>query len=331
MSRHRVALAAAVVIATMLSGCAGDDPTASDAQDTTVVVPSPSTPAVDTAGATETSVAPSEPELGPPSRLVGELDGIALAAAFDTAFTAVLDPATAAADVAAAGVQIQLLLRYLANHSDLDATVVAALGPSSRPTLERIVAARQFGQARAAADPTPSEPSASLPAWTIVAPEPVDVLRGHYDAAEALTGVPWYWLAAINVQETRMGRIVGVSSAGATGPMQFLPSTWAECCTGDLTLTGDAIMGAATYLAQNGAPTDMQAAVHQYNPNDSYVMTVTAYAESLRDQPALLPAFHAWQVFIASAAGTVRLPIGFTASEPIDAATYLAAHPADAA
>ena len=33
--------------------------------------------------------------------------------------------------------------------------------------------------------------------------------------AEALTGIPWYWLAAIHLQETRMGRIQGVSSAGA--------------------------------------------------------------------------------------------------------------------
>ena len=85
-----------------------------------------------------------------------------------------------------------------------------------------------------------------------------------------------------------MGRIDGVSDAGAVGPMQFLPTTWAECCTGDPTVTRDAIIGAATYLAQSGAPGDMQAAVHQYNPNDSYVAIVTAYAETLRDQPLRL-------------------------------------------
>lgn len=193
------------------------------------------------------------------------------------------------------------------------------------------MAARQFGQARAAADPTPSEPPTTLPAWRIVLPEPVSVLRGFYDEAEAATGVPWYWLAAINLQETRMGRIVGVSSAGATGPMQFLPSTWAGCCTGDPTITRDAIIGAATYLVQSGAPADMAAAVHQYNPNDSYVATVTAYAESLRDQPQLYLGFHAWQVFTGTAAGTVRLPVGYAADEPVDAGAYLADHPDDAA
>jgi hypothetical protein len=166
---------------------------------------------------------------------------------------------------------------------------------------------------------------------SIVEPEPVDVLRTFYAEAEALTGIPWYWLAAINLQETRMGRIEGVSSAGAVGPMQFLPTTWAECCTGDPLDTRDAIIGAATYLAQSGGPDDMAAAVYQYNPNDGYVAVVTAYAESLRDEPELYPGFHAFQVFFGSEAGTVRLPVGFTTPVPVDAAEYLAANPADAA
>ena len=75
-----------------------------------------------------------------------------------------------------------------------------------------------------------------------------------YSEAELLTGIAWYWLASIHLQETRMGRIEGVSSAGAVGPMQFLPTTWEACCTGDPTVTRDAIIGAATYLAQSGGP-----------------------------------------------------------------------------
>jgi hypothetical protein len=39
--------------------------------------------------------------------------------------------------------------------------------------------------------------------------------------------------------------------------------------------------------------------------------------------------YHAWQVFVATSVGPIRLPVGFTAAEPIDAATYLAAHPSD--
>ncbi|MFM2070095.1 MAG: hypothetical protein RLZZ623_358 [Actinomycetota bacterium] len=268
---------------------------------------------------------------GPAARITTPLDASAIATEFDNAFDVILDPASPPSTVEAAGVQIQLVLRYLANHSDLDADVLAALSPSSAPSLHRIIAARQLGQAHAAADPTPTEPPTTLPAWTIAAPDDVVVLRSLYDEAESLTGVPWYWLAAIHLQETRMGRIVGVSSAGAVGPMQFLPATWADCCVGDPLSTHDAIIGAATYLIQSGAPADMAAAVHQYNPNDRYVATVTAYAESMRDQPQLLAAFHGWQVFTSSSAGTVRLPIGYAAAVPVDAATYLAAHPDDAA
>jgi membrane-bound lytic murein transglycosylase B len=226
---------------------------------------------------------------------------------------------------------MQLLLRALADQPELDEEVLAALDPAARPSIERIVRARQFLQARNAADTTPSEPPTELPAWTIVEPESADTLLAHYAEAEALTGIPWYWLAAIHLQETRMGRIQGVSSAGAVGPMQFLPTTWAECCTGDPLVTRDAIIGAATYLAQSGGPADMNAAVYQYNPNDGYVAVVTAYAETLRDEPGLYRGLHAFQVFFGSAAGTVRLPVGYTQSGPIDAAAYLAANPADAA
>ena len=264
----------------------------------------------------------------PPSRIDGDLDAASVASGFDAALAIALDPA-AGPSAAGAGVELQLLFRYLANHADLDADVLAALDPLSRTVVAPIVTARQFGQARAAADPTPSPPSPTLPAWTIVEPFPAETLRGYYDEAEAITGVPWFWLAAINLQETRMGRIVGVSSAGAVGPMQFLPSTWAECCIGDPTVPRDAIIGAATYLLQSGAPGDMQAAVHQYNPNDSYVITVTAYAEILRDHPALLAAFHAWQVFAGSSAGTIRLPVGYSAPTPVDAAAYATEHPDD--
>ena len=89
--------------------------------------------------------------------------------------------------------------------------------------------------------------------------------------------------------------------------MQFLPTTWELCCTGDPTVTRDAIVGAATYLAQSGGPDDMAAALYEYNPNDGYVAVVTAYAESLRDEAELLTGYHAYQVFVGTAAGTVEV------------------------
>lgn len=252
-------------------------------------------------------------------------------AMLSTAHTVITDPTSSADIVAQNGRHLQLLLRALADHPEHDEAVLASLEPAARPTIERIVRARQFLQARSAADDQPSDPPTELPAWTIAEPEPIDTLLAHYAEAEAITGIPWYWLAAIHLQETRMGRIQGVSSAGAVGPMQFLPSTWAECCIGDPLVTRDAIVGAATYLAQSGGPADMNAAVHQYNPNDGYVAVVTAYAENLRDVPVLYRGYHTFQVFFSSAVGTVRLPIGYTQPAPIDVAAYLAANPTDAA
>jgi hypothetical protein len=96
-------------------------------------------------------------------------------------------------------------------------------------------------------------------------------------------------------------------------------------------VTRDAIIGAATYLAQSGAPDDMAAALYEYNPNDGYVAVVTAYAESLREEPELYTGYHAFQVFFGSSAGTVRLPVGYSQATPIDAAEYLESHPQDAA
>ncbi len=249
------------------------------------------------------------------------------------------DVATALSDVelaaargdGTAGLRQQLLYRYLSAHPELDDTVLAGVAAATRPFVERIVGARQFSQARQAANPSPTPLSDTLPAWRIVEPLTVDELLGDYHAAETATGIPWYWLAAIHLQETRMGRIIGTSSAGAVGPMQFLPDTWSRCCRGDPTVARDAIIGAAVYLAQEGGPGDMQAALHAYNPSDTYVATVTAFAENMRDNPLLFNAYHEWQVFYSSSAGVIRLPIGYNQPQPIDAAAYLVDHPDDAA
>ncbi len=270
----------------------------------------------------------------PPARLdprvAGSLDAAGFATRLSESHALMVDQTADPVDRAQAGVDHQLVLRELAGRPELDDAVLAAVEPSAGPAVERTVRARQFLQQRSASRP-PQPLPAELPAWTIAEPEPIETLRAHYAEAEQLTGIAWYWLAAIHLQETRMGRIRGVSSAGAVGPMQFLPTTWEVCCSGDPTVTRDAIVGAATYLAQSGGPDDMAAAVYEYNPNDGYVAVVTAYAESLRDEPELLSGYHAYQVFVGTTAGTIRLPIGYAAAVPIDAAAYLAEHPADAA
>jgi hypothetical protein len=298
----------------------------------TKAAPAPdSTPSTTALAPTTTDPGSPRPGLGePPARLNESLTAEEFALRLSSSHATIVDTAATGDERAAAGVEYQLVLRQLADRADLDDEVLGALDPSARPTVERTVRARQFLQQRSASRP-PQPPPVELPAWTVAEPEPIDTLLAHYAATEALTGIPWYWLAAIHLQETRMGRIQGVSSAGAVGPMQFLPTTWATCCSGDPTATRDAIIGAGTYLAQSGGPEDMAAAVYEYNPNDGYVAVVTAYAESLRDEPELYVGYHAFQVFFGSAAGTIRLPIGYSEPAPIDAAAYLASNPQDAA
>ena len=78
---------------------------------------------------------------------------------------------------------------------------------------------------------------------------PADRLLAHYREAERRFGVPWHVLAAVNFVETAFGKVRSRSTAGAQGPMQFLPATWrAYGLGGDVHDPRDAILGAANLL-----------------------------------------------------------------------------------
>ena len=157
-------------------------------------------------------------------------------------------------------------------------------------------------------------PKTSLPPWRIVAPAPADELLGYYKQAEADQGVPWYYLAAIHLVETRMGRIRGNSEANAQGPMQFLPATWAQYGNGgDIQSNKDAIEAAARYLKRNGAPGDMRNAVWNYNHDFRYVEAVLAYGDRMRDDERAFYGYHQWQVYYVTTVGDVWLPEGYAA------------------
>jgi len=144
----------------------------------------------------------------------------------------------------------------------------------------------------------PVEPDRPLPKWRIVAPDPADELLPLYKAAGAAAGVPWPYLAAIHLVETRMGRIKGDSTAGAQGPMQFIPSTWDIYGQGgDITSNRDAIFAAARLLRASGAPSNMARALRAYNNSARYVTAVTYYAGQITADERAYLGYHAWQVY----------------------------------
>jgi membrane-bound lytic murein transglycosylase B len=173
-----------------------------------------------------------------------------------------------------------------------------------------------------------AEVKTAIPAWRIVAPAPADELLGYYRDAEAASGVGWNYLAAINLIETRLGSVVGPSSAGAQGPMQFLPSTFAGYGEGgDIYSPRDSIMAAGRYLAANGFTGDRDNAIFRYNHASQYVRAVNDYAAVLAADPAAFTGFYRWDVYLKTTSGDLLLPIGYASTTPVPVDEYLATHP----
>jgi membrane-bound lytic murein transglycosylase B len=128
--------------------------------------------------------------------------------------------------------------------------------------------------------------------------DPLGPLIGYYRDSAARTGIDWTYLAAINFVESDFGRNNGPSSAGAQGPMQFLPSTFREYgAGGDIMNPRDAIAAAARMLARNGAPSDYGRALFRYNRSQSYVDAITAYAAAIRSDTLWLTRFYYWSTY----------------------------------
>ena len=163
----------------------------------------------------------------------------------------------------------------------------------------------------------------SLPHWRIVAPPAPAALLGYFRQAQSRFGVPWEYLAAVEFVETKFGRVAGLSSAGAEGPMQFLPDTWAAYGSGDVRNPRDAILGAARYLVASGAPGDMAGALHHYNPSDDYVAAVDDYAARMRADPRAYYGYFYWRVIYRELGGRLILPVGYPRAAPVALRTLL--------
>jgi len=152
--------------------------------------------------------------------------------------------------------------------------------------------------------PTPSNPGFTdvLPGPSTATGVPNFIIRKFrvppfllsiYQAAGIEYGVRWEVLAAINEIETDYGRNLNVSSAGALGWMQFMPSTWKMYGT-DANKDGrkdpynpvDAIFAAARYLKAAGYEQDVRRAIFAYNHADWYVDSVLLRARLIAGVPA---------------------------------------------
>jgi soluble lytic murein transglycosylase-like protein len=128
--------------------------------------------------------------------------------------------------------------------------------------------------------------------------KPVSLLRSYYLEAEQRYGVNASYLASINYIESNFGRINGPSSAGAQGPMQFLPSTWAGYGEGgNINDPHDSILAAARYLVHNGAPYNMRNAIWHYNNDFDYVDSVESFARAYRSDPGWLDRMYYWNTY----------------------------------
>ena len=231
------------------------------------------------------------------------------------------DPSSSEAVLMAAARRQQAAYRALGRHPEWDAIARPRIPPSLLEIYDRNVDARRQLTAMS------KRANDTLPAWRIVPPAPSEELMGYYRAAESASGVGWTYLAAINLIETGFGRVAGVSTAGAQGPMQFLPSTFAAYGEGgDILSPHDSIMAAGRYLAANGFADDPDYALYRYNNSNQYVQAVNAYAAVLAADPAAFAGYHRWDVYYNTTAGDVLLPTGYSATSPIPVADYLATH-----
>ncbi|MEY2456611.1 MAG: hypothetical protein QOK06_1705 [Acidimicrobiaceae bacterium] len=319
--------ALAVVVASLVacSGGGGNGPALERAavRDAPAAAPTTTVLVTTTAPApTTTTTAPPPVAVAPPPGPALAADPAALADQLVAAEQTIRDPAATDEGLTAAAQLEQLAYRRISEHPEWDEIVFPRVPAELTGAVATNVAARRefLGMAGKISD--------TLPAWRIVDPAPADELIGYYKEAEAQFGVGWSYLAAINLVETGMGRIVGLSTAGAQGPMQFIPSTWDRYGEGDINSPHDSILAAARYLNANGfADGNIDGALFRYNNHNNYVRGVEEYAAVMASEPVTFAAFHRWQIVYRTTLGDVVLPTGYESLEPTPAADYLATHP----
>ena len=193
-------------------------------------------------------------------------------------------PPTEVVDRAA---DLQEEIELLGDHPNLTAQVLPLLTGPVQNEIQRLYRARRALLKLAADTPNKKLKLGSRP--------PLSDLVAFYDEAERRLGVGGHYLAAIHLVETKFGRVVNNSVAGAQGPMQFIPSTWEVYGRGgNIRDPHDAILAAARLLRANGAPARYGPALRAYNPSGLYVQAVTEYARLIGAEPYALYFLYTW-------------------------------------
>ncbi len=224
-----------------------------------------------------------------PAALATEL--IAADAAWRTqvdAWRAAGEPPALPEEIADPAAEVQRAAGFLARRPNLRGQALRRLPPRlASQTRQIALAARDLQRLSA------GSPAAKL---EVRAPTPLDVLLPAYRAGKRRFGVDVPVLAAVNFVESAFGQARNDSGAGAKGPMQFISSTWKIYgLGGNIRDPHDAILGAANYLDQSGAPQSYGQALYAYNRSRLYVDAVLRYAGLIRRDPETLYLFYSWR------------------------------------
>jgi hypothetical protein len=146
---------------------------------------------------------------------------------------------------------------------------------------------------------------------------PPEALAAYQAAVAYCPGLPWTVLAGIGEVESDHGRSDapgvhrGANAAGAEGPMQFLPATFAEYAVGPAPspyAMVDATVAAARLLCANGAtaPDGLPRAIWSYNHDWNYVGRVLQWAARYAASAAAAPAAPSTSAAAPATSATAR-------------------------
>jgi soluble lytic murein transglycosylase-like protein len=166
--------------------------------------------------------------------------------------------------VDAALAQQRLVLRLSDNPALARAVIRLLPAKLARDVTDDLLAHRELARL------TPAQP---LSAFRVGPAAAAAKLRAYYAEGQRRSGIRWQVLAAVKYVESDFGRLRESSRAGALGPMQFLPSTWATYGRGSVHDPHQAILGAARFLhAAEGRWTSARRSIATTRPGPTWTL-----------------------------------------------------------